>query len=115
MARPRHRSKTELSEFLDRVLKNAGLTHNEFAKRVGLNSSSLSDIKLREAGYGPPEAMAGDWAKVLELSPEEERELQEKLQLSFTPPFIQQLVAKLKLNTGSQAAEEIQPGYDSTG
>jgi transcriptional regulator with XRE-family HTH domain len=96
MARPRKRPATELSEFLDAALKRKGLSHNQFSKRVGLSPSSLSDLKLRDEREAPDKELAAKWAQVLGLSPVEEHDLFELLQLAHSPAYVQELVARLR-------------------
>lgn len=105
MARPRKRSATALSTFVDAALARQGLTHNEFSARVGMSPSSLSNLKLREEVPGPGWDLVHTWAKVLRLTPEEEVELRDLMELAHSTRYVQDLVADLRQRAKSQAAE----------
>ena len=105
MARPRKRSATALSTFVDAALARQGLTHNEFSARVGMSPSSLSNLKLREEVPGPGWDLVHTWAKVLRLTPEEEAELRDLMELAHSTRYVQDLVENLRRQTKSHAAE----------
>ena len=92
MARRRKRETTELSEFLDGLLKDKGLTHTEFSRKVGMSPSSLSDLKLRQVSSDEDQKMARTFAKALDLSVEEHHQLFQLLVLSRCPAYIQEQV-----------------------
>jgi len=106
MARPRKRSATALSIFVDAALARQGLTHNEFSARVDMSPSSLSNLKLREEAPGPGWDLVRTWATVLRLTPAEEAELRDLMELAHSTRYVQDLVADLRQRTKSQAAEE---------
>lgn len=106
MPRPRKRSETELSKFLDAALEQRGLTHNEFARLIGMKPNSLSDLKLREGTAAPDREMVHHWAEVLELTPGQEDVLFDAVQLAYAPTYVQELVARLRpLKHGRRVAE----------
>ena len=105
MARPRKRSTTTLSTFVDAALARQGLTHNEFSARVGMSPSSLSNLKLREEAPGPGWDLVHTWAKVLRLSPAEETELRDLMELAHSTRYVQELVEDLRRRAGPEAAE----------
>ena len=107
MARPRIRSATELSKFLDAALKRKGLNHTQFSRKVGISPSTLCDLKLRKEAAAPDRDTAHKWAQVLDLSKSEEHDLFELLQLAHSPGYVQELVAKLRpAKTVRRAAEK---------
>ncbi len=106
MPRPRKRSETELSKFLDAALKQRGLGHNEFAVLIGMNPATLSDLKLRQETPAPKRAVVHQWAKVLELSKLEEDEFFDLVQLAYSPEYVQDLVASLRPDTRSRRVAE---------
>ncbi len=92
MARRRLRPPTELSDFLDALLKRKGMTHNQFSEKVGMTPSSLSDLKLRTATSVEDAQRANEWAQALGLTREEHAELFRLLELSRCSPSIQEQV-----------------------
>lgn len=112
MARPRKRIATDLSRFLDAELERLGMTHNEFSKLVGMSPASVSDLKLRAAGQAPDDDMVRRWAEVLELSQARAHELNEKLQLAFTPRYVQDLLVRLRGERRTVRAAEKRSPFD---
>lgn len=96
MPRPRKRSETELSKFLDAALKQRGLSHNEFARLIGMKPNSLSDLKLREGAAAPDRHTIHRWAEILDLTPAQEEVLFDAVQLAHAPIYVQDLVARLR-------------------
>ncbi len=92
MARRRKRDSTELSAFLDRLLKEKGLTHTQFSRKVGMSPSSVSDLKLRQVSSVEDQKVAKVFAKVLDLSADEHHQLFHLLELSRCPAYIQEQV-----------------------
>ena len=105
MVRPRKRSATPLSRFLDRILKRNGLTHNEFSRQVGMSPASVSDLKLRDEAPGPGWDRVHTWAQVLRLNPEEEAELRDLMELAHSTRYVQDLVADLRQRVGNRVAD----------
>ena len=112
MARPRKRIATDLSRFLDAELERLGMTHNEFSKLVGMSPASVSDLKLRDEGQGPDEDMVRRWVEVLELSQTRAHELNDKLQLAYTPKYVQELLARLRGDRRAVRAAEKRSPFD---
>ena len=100
MARPRKRPATRLSDLLDTALQKQSLTHNQFSALVNLNPSHFSDLKLKQEAPAPDRATVGKWATVLDLGKAETDELFELVQLAHAPRYVQELVAKLKRQSG---------------
>ena len=96
MARTRKRNETELSRFVDAALKQVGLTHTEFSRRVGLSPSRVSDLKLKQDVNAPDEDFARRWSEVLGLDGASERQLYELLQLAHAPAYVQGLVERMR-------------------
>lgn len=96
MPRPRKRDPTELSKFLDAALEQCGLSHNEFARRIGMKPNSLSDLKLREGTVAPDRETVHRWAEILELSSAQEDVLFDFVQFAYSPKYVQDLVARLR-------------------
>lgn len=92
MARRRLRDTTELSEFLDGLLKDKGLTHTAFSRSIGMSPSSLSDLKLRQVSSDEDRKVAKAIAEVLDLTTEEHHQLFHLLALSRCPTYIQEQV-----------------------
>lgn len=96
MPRPRKRPATELSQFLDAALTHRGLTHNEFAKLIGMKQNSLSDLKLKNDTKAPDRETIARWARILELNAGQADYLFDLVQLAHAPQYVQDLVARLR-------------------
>jgi hypothetical protein len=99
MDRPRKHVATDLSRFIDAALARRGLTHNEFRARVNMSPASVSCLKLRIQTNAPDRELVQRWAAVLELTPSEENELYDKVQLAYSPLYVQRLVSELRLRS----------------
>ena len=96
MPRPRKRPATELSKFLDAALEQRGLSHNEFARLIGMKQNSLSDLKLRQETPAPDRETVHRWAEVLGLTAAQENVLFDFVQFAYSPKYVQDLVSRLR-------------------
>ena len=91
------RKPNRLGQLLDQHLHDMGLSHAEFARRVGLKKGTLSAIRLRQAASGLPKSLNLEkWEKVLGLSHEESHILSLIAAVAYSPVQIQDLLEKMK-------------------
>jgi transcriptional regulator with XRE-family HTH domain len=97
------RKPNRLGQLLDQHLNDTGLSHAEFARRVGLKKGTLSAIRLRQAASGLPKSLNLEkWEKVLGLSHEQSRLLSLFAAVAYSPKQIQDLLEKMNALDSNQ-------------
>lgn len=90
------RKPNRLGELLDWYLHERGLSHAEFARRVGIKKGTLSAIRLRQPSSGLPKSLQLEkWEKVLALSRQESHLLALFAAAAYSPAQIQAVIDKL--------------------
>ncbi len=93
-------------DFFYRLIRERGMTMQEFAQRAGTSASTLS--RLRTGKRVPKNLPVDAWAEVLQLSIEEREQLQESIELAQAPTSLRKRIAHAEALVASERVEREQ-------